>query len=51
MHMYTVSTASKQAVEVCICVCVFARVFVIYEDTILYNDMGITLVLRLKHEI
>ncbi len=27
---------------VCVCVCVRARVFVTYEDTNLYNDMGVT---------
>ncbi len=28
---------------VCVCVCVCVRVFVTYEDTNLYNDMGVTL--------
>jgi len=36
---------------VCVCVRVCVLVFMIYEDTNLYNDMGITLVLRRKHEI
>ncbi len=32
--------------KVCVCMCVL--VYVIYEDTNLYNDMCITLVLQLK---
>ncbi len=30
--------------DVCVCVCVFAclHVYVVYEDTNLYNDMGMT---------
>ncbi len=32
--------------RVCVCVCV--RVYVVYEDTNLYNDMGMTEVLQLK---
>ncbi len=27
---------------VCVCVCVCGHVYVVYEDTNLYNDMGIT---------
>ncbi len=27
---------------VCVCVCVCGRVYVVYEDTNLYNDMGMT---------
>ncbi len=27
---------------VCVCVCVFGHVYVVYEDTNLYNDMGMT---------
>ncbi len=26
----------------CVCVCVCGHVYVVYEDTNLYNDMGIT---------
>ncbi len=26
----------------CVCVCVCAHVYVVYEDTHFYNDMGIT---------
>ncbi len=33
---------------VCVCVCMRVLVYVIYEDTNLYNDMCITLVLQLK---
>ncbi len=32
----------------CVCVCVCVRVYVVYEDTNLYNDMGMTEVLQLK---
>ncbi len=28
--------------SVCVCVCVCVRVYVVYEDTNLYNDMGMT---------
>ncbi len=31
---------------VCVCVCVCGHVYVVYEDTNLYNDMGITKVLQ-----
>ncbi len=27
---------------VCVCVCVCGHVYVVYEDTNLYNDMGMT---------
>ncbi len=27
---------------VCVCVCVCVHVYVVYEDTNLYNDMGMT---------
>ncbi len=27
---------------VCVCVCVCVRVYVVYEDTNLYNDIGMT---------
>ncbi len=33
-------------VWVCVCVCVSVRVYVVYEDTNLYNDMGMTEVLQ-----
>ncbi len=29
-------------VRVCVCVCVCGHVYVVYEDTNLYNDMGMT---------
>ncbi len=32
--------------SVCVCVCV--RVYVVYEDTNLYNDMGMTQVLQFE---
>ncbi len=32
--------------QVCVCVCV--RVYVVYEDTNLYNDMGMTEVLQFE---
>ncbi len=28
--------------KVCVCVCVCGHVYVVYEDTNLYNDMGMT---------
>ncbi len=31
---------------VCVCVCVCGHVYVVYEDTNLYNDMGMTQVLQ-----
>ncbi len=34
-------TALKRPV-VCVCVCVCGHVYVVYEDTNLYNDMGMT---------
>ncbi len=37
-----------RCVCVCVCVCMCVLVYVIYEDTNLYNDMCITLVLQLK---
>ncbi len=33
---------------VCVCVCESVRVFVVYEDTNLYNDMGMTEVLQFE---
>ncbi len=33
---------------VCVCVCVCVRVYVVYEDTNLYNDMGMTEVLQFE---
>ncbi len=30
------------SVRVCVCVCVCGHVYVVYEDTNVYNDMGIT---------
>ncbi len=33
---------NKYCVCVCVCVCVCRHVYVVYEDTNLYNDMGIT---------
>ncbi len=29
-------------IYVCVCVCVCGHVYVVYEDTNLYNDMGMT---------
>ncbi len=31
---------------VCVCVCVCGHVYVVYEDTNLYNDMGMTGITR-----
>ncbi len=33
---------------VCVSVCVCVRVYVVYEDTNLYNDMGMTEVLQFE---
>ncbi len=30
----------------CVCVCVCVHIYVVYEDTNLYNDMGMTQVLQ-----
>ncbi len=34
--------------SMCVCVCVCVRVYVVYEDTNLYNDMGMTEVLQFE---
>ncbi len=34
--------------SVCVCVCVCVRVYVVYEDTNLYNNMGMTEVLQFE---
>ncbi len=33
---------APRVLAVCVCVCVCGHVYVVYEDTNLYNDMGIT---------
>ncbi len=33
---------------VCVCLCVCVRVYVVYEDTNLYNNMGMTEVLQFE---
>ncbi len=33
---------ASDGVCVCVCVCVRGHVYVVYEDTNLYNDMGMT---------
>ncbi len=35
-------TENSLSVCVCVCVCVCGHVYVVYEDTNLYNDKGIT---------
>ncbi len=35
-------------IYMCVCVCVCVRVYVVYEDTNLYNDMGMTEVLQFE---
>ncbi len=32
----------RACVRACVCVCVCVHVYVVYEDTNLYNDMGMT---------
>ncbi len=36
------------SVCVCVCVCVCVRVYVVYEDTNLFNNMGMTEVLQFE---
>ncbi len=36
------------SLSLCVCVCVCVRVYVVYEDTNLYNDMGMTEVLQFE---
>ncbi len=36
------SVYARVRVCVCVCVCVCGHVYVVYEDTNLYNDMGMT---------
>ncbi len=38
----TTDAGGQFCVCVCVCVCVWGHVYVVYEDTNLYNDMGIT---------
>ncbi len=35
-------TELKEAVSLSVCVCVCGHVYAVYEDTNLYNDMGMT---------
>ncbi len=35
-------------VYICVCVCVCVRVYVVYEDTNLFNNMGMTEVLQFE---
>ncbi len=42
---YSASSTNMHTIIVnasCVCVCVCVRVYVVYEDTNLYNDMGMT---------
>ncbi len=40
--IYLISLIKRTCVCVCVCVCVCGHVYVVYEDTNLYNDMGMT---------
>ncbi len=33
---------NNNTVYMCVCVCICGHVYVVYEDTNLYNDMGMT---------
>ncbi len=44
----SVSENEREHVCVCVCVCVCVRVYVVYEDTNLYNNMGMTEVLQFE---
>ncbi len=39
---------SRNELVMCVCVCVCVRVYVVYEDTNLYNNMGMTEVLQFE---
>ncbi len=41
-HWMNESKVAAHCVCVCVCVCVCGHVYVVYEDTNLYNDMGMT---------
>ncbi len=43
-----VCVCACECVCVCVSVCVCVRVYVVYEDTNLYNDMGMTEVLQFE---
>ncbi len=38
----SVCVCERERVCLCACVCVCGHVYVVYEDTNLYNDMGMT---------
>ncbi len=42
------SLSDLLGVCVCVCVCVCVRVYVVYEDTNLFNNMGMTEVLQFE---
>ncbi len=49
--LYSIKTITSMEcfnVCVCVCVCVCVRVYVVYEDTNLYNNMGMTEVLQFE---
>ncbi len=56
LHLYRVPVNHKTNTCVCVCVCVCVcesvcvcvRVYVVYEDTNLYNNMGMTEVLQFE---
>ncbi len=50
-HLTIYSEKLSHLIGVCVCVCgvcVCVRVYVVYEDTNLYNDMGMTEVLQFE---
>ncbi len=44
----TMINVENNCAALCVCVCVCVRVYVVYEDTNLYNNMGMTEVLQFE---
>ncbi len=48
LHNFTFVFLFFLFIQPCVCVCVCVRVYVVYEDTNLYNNMGMTEVLQFE---